>query len=132
METRKEIAAEKKRCGAHNCTQAVVCTYHDYTGMDEATLKHIGNAFAAGMGNMEGTCGALIGAGVVLGLATKDKAKSVKAMRQIMTQFQQRTGATQCKLLKGVGTGKILRECPLCVADAAEFLEGQLEKVPDQ
>ena len=54
METRKEIAAEKKRCGAHNCTQAVVCTYHDYTGMDEATLKHIGNAFAAGMGNMEG------------------------------------------------------------------------------
>lgn len=132
METRKEIAAEKKRCGAHNCTQAVVCTYHDYTGMDEATLKHIGNAFAAGMGNMERTCGALIGAGVVLGLATKDKAKSVKAIRQIMTQFQQRNGATQCKLLKGVGTGKILRECPLCVADAAEFLEGQLEKVTDQ
>lgn len=132
METRKEIAAEKKRCGAHNCTQAVVCTYHDYTGMDEATLKHIGNAFAAGMGNMEETCGALIGAGVVLGLATKDKAKSVKAMRQIMTQFQQRNGATQCKLLKGVGTGKIHRECPLCVADAAEFLEGQLEKLTDQ
>ena len=132
METRKEIAAEKKRCGAHNCTQAVVCTYHDDTGMDEATLKHIGNAFAAGMGNMEGTCGALIGAGVVLGLATKDKAKSVKAMRQIMTQFQQRNGATQCRLLKGVGTGKVLRECPLCVADAAEFLEGQLEKLTEQ
>lgn len=132
METRKEIAAEKKRCGAHNCTQAVVCTYHDYTGMDEATLKHIGNAFAAGMGNMEGTCGALVGAGMVLSLATKDKAKSVKAMRQIMIQFQQRNGATQCKLLKGVGTGKILRECPLCVADAAEFLEGQLEKLTDQ
>ena len=35
METRKEIAAEKKRCGSHNCTQAVVCTYHDYTGIDE-------------------------------------------------------------------------------------------------
>lgn len=49
-----------------------------------------------------------------------------------MTQFLQRNGATQCKLLKGVGTGKILRECPLCVADAAEFLEGQLEKLTDQ
>lgn len=116
METRKEIAAEKKRCGSHNCTQAVVCTYYDYTGIDEETLRNVGNAFAAGMGNMEGTCGALVGAGMVLGLATKDKAKSVKAMRQIMTQFQQRNGATQCKLLKGVGTGKILRECPLCVA----------------
>ena len=51
METRKEIAAEKKRCGSHNCTQAVVCTYHDYTGMDEETLKNVGNAFAAGMEN---------------------------------------------------------------------------------
>ena len=125
METRKEIAAEKKRCGSHNCTQAVVCTYYDYTGIDEDT-------FAAGMGNMEGTCGALVGAGVVLGLATKDKAKSIKTMRQIMTQFQQRNGATQCRLLKGVGTGKVLRECPLCVADAAEFLEEQLDKLTDQ
>ena len=132
METRKEIAAEKKRCGAHNCTQAVVCTYHDYTGIDEDTLKNVGNAFAAGMGNMEGTCGALVGAGMVLGFATKDKAKSIKAMRQIMTQFQQRNGATQCKFLKGVGTGKVLRECPLCVADVAEFLEEQLDKLTDQ
>ena len=88
--------------------------------------------FPAGMGNMEGTCGALVGAGVVLGLATKDKAKSIKTMRQIMTQFQQRNGATQCRLLKGVGTGKVLRECPLCVADAAEFLEEQLDKLTDQ
>ena len=71
METRKEIAAEKKRCGSHNCTQAVVCTYYDYTGIDEETLRNVGNAFAAGMGNMEGTCGALVGAGLVLGLAQR-------------------------------------------------------------
>ena len=30
--------------------------------------------------------------------------------------------------LQGVGTGKVLRECPLCVADASEFLEEILEK----
>jgi hypothetical protein len=59
----------------------------------------------------------------VLGLATKDKAASRKAMRQIMVKFQERHGATQCKLLKGVGTGVVLRECAGCVADAAEFLE---------
>lgn len=128
METRKEIAAEKKRCGSHNCTQAVLCTYHDFTGMDEGNIKNAGNAFAAGMGNMEGTCGALVGAGIVLGLATQDKTKSIKGMRQIMDKFRQRNGATQCKLLKGVGTGKILRECPLCVADASEFLEDVLEE----
>ena len=127
METRKHLAAEKKRCGSHNCAQAIVCTYADQIGLDDATARNVGNAFAAGMGNMEGTCGALVGAGIVLGMATKDKAQSMKAMRQVMTQFQQRNGATQCRLLKGVGTKEMLRECPDCVADAAEFLEAQLE-----
>ena len=49
METRKEKAAEKKRCGSHNCTQAVLCTYHDFAGMEEETIKNVGNAFAAGV-----------------------------------------------------------------------------------
>ena len=128
MESRKELAAEKKRCGSHNCTQAILCTYHDYTGLDEEIIKHVGNSFAAGMGNMEGTCGAIVGAGIVYGLATKDKAKSVRGMREIMEKFQERNGATQCKQLKGVGTGKVLRECPMCVADASEFLEELLSK----
>ncbi len=110
MESRKETASAKKASGAYNCTQAVCCTYHDFTGLDEETIKHAGNSFAVGMGNMEGTCGALIGAGIVYGLFTKDKAKSARGMRQIMEKFQQRNGATQCKLLKGAGTGKMLRE----------------------
>ena len=75
MESRKEIAVQKKLSGAYNCTQSVCCTYHDLAGIDEATIKHVGNCFGAGMGNMEGTCGALVGAGIVYGLATKDKVK---------------------------------------------------------
>ena len=75
---------------------------------------NIAGAFGGGMGNMEGTCGALVGSGLVLGLVNKDKVKSMKQMRQIMTKFQERNGATQCKLL--------------CVADAAEFLEEQLNQ----
>ena len=128
METRKSIAAEKKRCGSHNCAQAVLHTYADIVGVDEATAMNVANAFGAGMGNMEGTSGALVGAGLVLGLVNKDKAKSMKQMRQIMTKFKERNGATQCKLLKGVDTKIVLRECPYCVADAAEFLEEQLSE----
>ena len=126
METRKHIASEKLQSGSHNCAQAIVSTYADIIGIDEATAKNVANAFGGGMGNMEGTCGALVGAGIVLGLATKDKAASRKGMRQIMMKVQERNGATQCKLLKGVGTGVVLRECTGCVADAAEFLEEQL------
>ena len=153
METRKLIAAEKKRCNSHNCAQAVLHTYADVAGISEDEAMNIAGAFGGGMGNMEGTCGALVGAGLVLGLVSKDKAasereeskvcfdspereqarlkakvKSMKQMRQIMTKFQERNGATQCKLLKGVCTKVVLRECPLCVSDAAEFLEEQLEE----
>lgn len=126
MESRKFDAAEKKRSGRYNCAQAITCTYCDRAGVDENTALNIGNAFAAGMGNMEGTCGALVGAGIILGLIKKDRAISAREMRQIMTKFQQRNGATQCKLLKGIDSGKVLRECPDCVADAAEFLEEAL------
>ena len=149
MESRKQIAAEKKRCNSHNCAQAILHTYADIAGISEDDAMNIAGAFGGGMGNMEGTCGALVGAGLVLGLVNKDKVKSMKQMRQIMTKFQERNGATQCKLLKGrnsenheaslngrvvtdidkvkgAGTKNVLRECPLCVSDAAEFLEEQL------
>ncbi len=123
MESRKNEAAEKKRSGRYNCAQAVLCTYPDITGLDEQQARNITCAFAAGMGNMQGTCGALVGAAIVIGMHFKDMAPAMMATRQVMTQFEQRNGATQCRLLKGIGTGKPLRECPLCVADAAELLE---------
>lgn len=128
MVSRKEIAAEKKRCNSHNCAQAILHSYADVAGISEEAAMNIAGAFGGGMGNMEGTCGALVGAGLVLGLVNKDKVKSMKQMRQIMTRFQERNGATQCKLLKGVRTKNVLRECPLCVADAAEFLEELLQQ----
>ena len=128
MESRKQIAAEKKRCNSHNCAQAVLHTYADVAGISEDAAMNMAGAFGGGMGCMEGTGGALVGAGLVLGLVNKDKAKSMKQMRQVMTKFQERNGATQCKLLKGIGTKVVLRECPLCVADAAEFLEEQLQE----
>ncbi len=120
-ETRKQIAVAKKQSGC-NCAQAVLCTYADIAGIDEETAMRLAAPFGAGMGNMEGTCGAITGAGLVLGLS----GASTRQMRQIMNKFQERNGATQCKMLKGVGTGKVLRDCSDCVADAAEFLEEQI------
>lgn len=128
METRKMIAAEKKASGKYNCAQAVLCTYCDLTGIDEMTSCNLCNSFAAGMGNMEGTCGALVGAGIALGMITNDKARSMKGMREMMTKFQERNHAIQCKALKGVETKQVLRECPMCVADACEFLESIISR----
>ncbi len=119
MQDRKRLAIEKKHSGC-NCAQAVVCAYSDLLGKDENFCLSVGCPFGAGMGTMEGTCGALVGAGIVLGLSGK------RGMNRIMNNFQKRNGATQCKMLKGVGTGKVLRSCDDCVADAVEFLEEQL------
>lgn len=124
METRKHLAAERKK--TCNCAQAVIATYADMVGITEQQAMNLGNAFGSGMGNMEGTCGALTGAAIIVGLATGDKLRSHKVMAKIMTEFQERNGATQCKLLKGVGTGQVLRSCEGCVADASELLENEL------
>lgn len=128
MESRKEIAAEKKATLKYNCAQAVLTTYSDLTGWDESTAMSIADGFAAGMTNMEGTCGALIGADMVLGLANKDKSKTMKQMREMMKKFEDRNHATQCRQLKGIDTHVVLRPCPLCVSDACEFLEEALNK----
>lgn len=126
MESRIQQAVEKKASGKYNCAQAVACTYCDVAGLDSATMRSAANAFGSGMGCLEGTCGAIVGAGLVIGLQRADRVSAMQAQKRIMAKFQARNGATVCKLLKGVDSGIPLRACNDCVADAAEFLEEEL------
>ena len=141
MESRKHLAAEKKRLNTHNCAQSVVCTYCDLVGLDGKTALDIAGAYGTGMGNMEGTCGALSGACVLAGLVSSGgdlqdpstKGATYALSRTLVNAFLARNGATRCADLKGVETGAVLRSCPLCIADAAGFVEeflfpGQFEK----
>ncbi len=121
MKTRSQIAKEKK--ATCNCAQAVACTYADLMGIDQQTAANITAAFGAGMGNMEGTCGSIVGAGVVIGMLTKDRNEARSKMAQLMEKFKARNGSTQCRCLKGLDGGQALRSCPDCCADSAEFLE---------
>ena len=66
---------------------------------------------------MEGTCGALIGAIIVAGFLTEGKA-TPRYSKQIVEKFQELSGATICKDLKGITTGKMLCSCPDCVSNA--------------
>ncbi len=127
MSTRADEAVNRKHCG-HNCSQAVACAFCDYTGLDEEALKETTQAFAVGMGTMEGNCGALTGAGIVLGLANKDPRKTFSDVRNIMSEFKDRNGTVICKELKGIETGHVVRECDDCIRDAVEFLEERLQK----
>ena len=42
MESRKHIAAEKKRCNSHNCAQAILHTYADFAGINEDRIGQQG------------------------------------------------------------------------------------------
>jgi len=130
-------AVAMKSSGKYNCAQAVACAYASLIGTDREQIYNTANAFGRGMGCMEATCGALTGAGIILGIATGDRVKAMQMMAAILKRFEQRNGATICKALKGVTinpqTGKItpscpLRACDLCVADAAEFLADALNE----
>ena len=85
--------------------------------MDKELLQQISAGFAVGMGCMEATCGALIGASIIAGLRTKGKG-TVKLTKQILTKFKEKSGATICSDLKGIKTGIVLCECNDCVRNA--------------
>ena len=125
MDTRSKYASELKLSGRCNCAQAVACTYCDLAGIAPEQMALMTAAYGTGLGNTEGTCGAIIGAGAVIGaLKGSNRIEAMTAMRRLMNEFATRnSGATRCRDLKGIGTGNVIRECHDCVADAAEILE---------
>ena len=114
---RAEKAAELKKNGVCNCAQAVASVLADQTDLSEAELLKINSGFAVGMGNMEATCGALVGAVIMAGLSREGKG-TVRLAKQMSVQFAKKTGATLCKDLKGRDTKVVLCPCEDCVRNA--------------
>lgn len=114
---RAAAAAELKATGQCNCTQSVVKVFEDKLPLDHDTLMKLTAGYAAGMGCMESTCGALIGAVMVAGSLT-DGQGTPRYSRDLVQKFEEKCGATICRELKGVGTGTPLCPCPECVRNA--------------
>lgn len=115
IEERAARAVELK--AGCNCAQAVVLSYADKLPLEEETLKKLAAGYGGGMGCMEGTCGALVGAVMAAGMLTDGQGTGRYAL-EILLGFRERCGATICKDLKGVETGKVLCPCTECVRNA--------------
>ena len=115
LEDRIETGAQLKR--KMNCCQAVLVAYADRLGKSEDELMRLGSGFGSGMGTMEGTCGALVGAIMVSSLVAAPGAAMSNSLA-IMSRFKELSGATVCRDLKGIGTGKVLCSCEDCVRNA--------------
>ncbi len=123
---RAEKACEMKASGKFNCAQAVLAAFEDRLPVKGEALMQIGSGFASGMGGLQATCGALIGAVVASGFITKGSG-NVRVANRMLKSFEKRCGATLCKDLKGLETGKALCECPMCVYNAVDVLCEELE-----
>ena len=119
---RRERAVMYKR--EHNCCQAVLLAYAPELGLPKDRLLAMGACFGSGMGSMDETCGALCGAQMVQGLLKFEGRRLNPLASQLRAEFEQRCGATRCKVLKGVGSDEgPLCSCEDCVRNAVEALE---------
>ena len=116
LDKRMDYAARRKK--EMNCCQAVLVAFADKLGKSEDDLLRLGSGFGSGMATMEGTCGALVGAIMVSSLLSPD-GEARNNSRAIMSRFKELCGgATICRDLKGIETGKMLCSCEDCVRNA--------------
>lgn len=125
MSDRSERAVLLKQ-GKSNCAQAVALAFSDITHMSEEDIFKIVQAFGGGLGTMDGHCGAISGAAVIIGLLYDDKKTAMMKIRNISEAFKDRNETLICRQLKGIDTGEAKRSCDDCVRDAVEFLEKEL------
>jgi len=123
---KKELAVEYKHHGC-NCAQAVLMVFKDELQMSEDELMKLGASFGVGMGTMNATCGALVGAQIISGLLNYKGRPILAKANTIFQEFEEMSGASICKDLKGIETGKVLCACDDCVRNAVEIISKEFE-----
>jgi len=126
-----------------NCSQGVLSAFSDELGMDAALAYRVASAFGGGMARMGGTCGAVTGAFMVIGLkhgmtaetAWKSNDMVYAKVMEFADKFKARYGSITCRDLLGydISNRETLLEvrkkglfqtiCPEMVKSAAEIVE---------
>lgn len=129
IDIRKQKANELHHSG-YNCAQAVACSFAEELGYEKTEIYKICEAFGSGMA-VGSTCGAASAMAIVVGMKNSDgnpenptsKRRSYALIKKAMKKFVEVVGSEQCKTIKGIETGQVLRSCKDCVTDAAGILE---------
>ena len=105
------ILAEAYKKKGFKCAESVILAMAEVQGIESDLLTKIGTVFSSGMSQTCGTCGALTGAvmgiGIALGRTETDQSAgpSQKATKQLITEFEQEFGAKDCHMLLGFDIG---------------------------
>lgn len=99
---------QEYRDNKKSCSQSVLTAIcKDKTNLTEQELLRLGKGFSGGIGGTfdEGTCGALTGAIIALGLLEPDE-KNMAISKQLLKFFQAKYGTVQCAKLTDDGADK--------------------------
>jgi C_GCAxxG_C_C family probable redox protein len=96
-----------------NCAQAVLGAFAPGLGMTEENALRVATGFGGGMGRTSGTCGAVTGACMALGLMrgmrktgeAAAKEATYEAVQDFVQQFKEAHGSVACTELLGVDLG---------------------------
>lgn len=100
-------AAEDSFASGLYCAESVLLAIADEMGVESELLPKVATAFCSGMARMGGTCGALTGAmmGIGLALGRSDASQSVQlsygATQRLIQEFEQEFGSRDCHVLLG-------------------------------
>jgi C_GCAxxG_C_C family probable redox protein len=121
-----------------NCSQAIFATYGKEFGISPDQAFKIASGFGGGM-RIDGTCGAVTGAFMVLGLKfAKGKDKPYDKIIAFAEKFRWKNKSTNCQALigcdirtkegmkKATNEGLFRSVCSQLVKDSAEILEEML------
>ena len=130
-----------------NCAQAVFTSFCDDFGIEENLALRVSQGFGGGMGHTGGTCGAVTGAYMALGLAQKFTAdnprENIEKVYALVSEFNRKFkalhGSLNCTELTGYDLsipekmaearekGVFATKCPIFVRDAVKIAETLLE-----
>ena len=133
MSDRVKLADELHRKG-YSCAQSVAVACADLVDVPKEILFKATEGFGAGMGTMDGVCGALTGGLLIAGLKNstgnlatpRSKSSTMKISKAMLNSFREKSGALICRELKGVDSGEMICSCPDCIKHGVEVVEEQL------
>ncbi len=131
-----------------NCCQSVLSTYAETLNLDKETSFRLASAFAAGMSYQGKTCGAVVGAYMVIGLLAGNTKSDDELSKEIThnlikefnSDFMHLHKSIDCKGLLGkdlsipeeyeylVSNNIFEQNCPNFVGDACSLLDEIIKK----
>lgn len=146
MSERTEKTLAAFRSGL-NCSQSVLTAFTEDLNFDNNLALSLSCGFGAGMGRLQGTCGAVTGAFMAIGAYNcqkftdnKDRKEKTYAMvQEFNDRFVSLNGTTECRKLiscdltteegrKYAHDQQLFEKvCEKCIADSVDILEDLIE-----